>query len=441
MNAVLKERLVNSLLARNLVLVCGAGLSRAVPSNIPSAAGLAEECYDRYIRSGGYLDPAIRSDLEQQARHFFQLGQLDLVFIREVVDWGRFTVPPNAGHTAIADFLCCKAVELAISTNYDELIERAAETLGEKDLLPCIRAYELNVPNSRHRHFLKLHGCRKQNRPETLWCSDQLADPIIQRNIQQLSGWLQANLPSKDFVFLGFWSDWAYLNLVLEQSIQAVPQPSTVVLVDPAEPANLQAKAPGLWTWAQTAGRFYHEQVTANDFLIELRTALSERFFAHLFNSGAAAYTSLKGGPPTRPSPSPTVSCDRWYDVRRDLSGLTRDKAVTEVQPGPHLVNVGLALVELNEFGANLTEDGFQLPNGKTARILGTAGPLSLVKQAHANEPPARQLEDLVICACATEDPGVVSIMRPTAPKTVMRPGVSGTWLTLNDGLAAAAAP
>ena len=45
--------------AGRLVLLCGAGLSMAPPSSLPSAWTVAARCYDRYVMS---IDPARSAD-------------------------------------------------------------------------------------------------------------------------------------------------------------------------------------------------------------------------------------------------------------------------------------------------------------------------------------------------------------------------------------------
>ena len=68
MDAAVRARLLASMKAGRLVLLCGAGLSMAPPSSLPSAWTVAARCYDRYVMS---IDPAcpqeLRGDLESLA--------------------------------------------------------------------------------------------------------------------------------------------------------------------------------------------------------------------------------------------------------------------------------------------------------------------------------------------------------------------------------------
>ena len=71
MDAILKERLLNSIENDRLVLFCGAGLSMSKPSRVPSAAELAKICSETYVRDyGTKLPDEIAVDLEKMAEYF-----------------------------------------------------------------------------------------------------------------------------------------------------------------------------------------------------------------------------------------------------------------------------------------------------------------------------------------------------------------------------------
>jgi len=64
--------------AGRLLVVCGAGLSMAAPSNLPSARAVAERCFDKYrLESNPNCDIALRSDLEALAEHFAGIDALE----------------------------------------------------------------------------------------------------------------------------------------------------------------------------------------------------------------------------------------------------------------------------------------------------------------------------------------------------------------------------
>jgi hypothetical protein len=67
------------------VVVCGAGLSMAAPSNLPAAWRVAEASFDKYaLETDPACNPAMRHDLEAFAQHFVGLHTLQSVFIESL---------------------------------------------------------------------------------------------------------------------------------------------------------------------------------------------------------------------------------------------------------------------------------------------------------------------------------------------------------------------
>ena len=125
-------RLLQSIDAGRLVILCGAGLSMAPPSSVPSANELAQLCFNRYTATiDQHLDPDLENDLEALAGYFFENGTLISYFIRRLVPWDVFLVTPNRGHNALADFLISRIADAVLSSNYDLHIENAARRYGE----------------------------------------------------------------------------------------------------------------------------------------------------------------------------------------------------------------------------------------------------------------------------------------------------------------------
>ena len=105
-----KTRLLASMNAGRLIVLCGAGLSMAAPSSLPSARTVAERCFDKHrLESDPNLDPTLRQDLEALAEHFAGQHTLGSIFIEHLVPWPDFVRPSNAGHAAVADFLLTRA--------------------------------------------------------------------------------------------------------------------------------------------------------------------------------------------------------------------------------------------------------------------------------------------------------------------------------------------
>jgi hypothetical protein len=91
MEPEVQARLLASMDARRLVVVCGAGLSMAPPSCLPSAKEIAEACFDEYrIIIDPHIDPNLRGNLEELAEHFAAQETLESVFIEKLVPWNKF---------------------------------------------------------------------------------------------------------------------------------------------------------------------------------------------------------------------------------------------------------------------------------------------------------------------------------------------------------------
>ena len=205
--------------AGRLVILCGAGLSMAQPSNLPAAWKVAEMCFDEYkLKIDPSIDMALRHDLEALAEHFVGLKNLKTVFIENIVPWVEFERPPNPGHAAIADFLITKNFAAGLSGNYDKLIERCAWNYGA-DFVGSLDGDEATVANYKQAPLLKFHGCGHRDRSSTVWATSQLDDLNIASRIEKSKVWMAANLRKKDLLVVGFWSDWNYLNQILDGAI------------------------------------------------------------------------------------------------------------------------------------------------------------------------------------------------------------------------------
>jgi hypothetical protein len=89
----------------------------ADPSNLPSAAQLASEAKRTHDTQYGATRPPLPAGIEEQAEYFFQRGELGTVYLRTFIDPHAFAGHPNAGHTAVANLLLVRAIQIAASTN------------------------------------------------------------------------------------------------------------------------------------------------------------------------------------------------------------------------------------------------------------------------------------------------------------------------------------
>jgi hypothetical protein len=198
LDAELTADLLASIESGRLVIVCGAGLSMAPPSSLPSAKAVAQAAFDEYVVA---IDPAadrtLRDDLEELAQHFVNLGTLKTVFIERLVPWSQFVRPPNPGHAAVADFLITRATASSSSANYDGLIERQAWDYGA-DFVSSLDGDEATARSVIHSPLLKFNGCSIRDRRETVWSKSQLGDPVIASRIAKSRTWMAARCIERD---------------------------------------------------------------------------------------------------------------------------------------------------------------------------------------------------------------------------------------------------
>ena len=433
MDPVLLTKLLGSIASDNLVVFCGAGLSMAKPSELPSARAVANNVAAKYCSVTAAVLPAnADSDLEVLASFALSRGELRKLMLQKLVEWYKFTRKPNAGHFAVADFLGARIVEFAISTNFDTLIEVAAEDLGEPLFEAALDGKEASRA-SPHHPLLKIHGCCRRNKEETLWCREQLLTPPLKDRIESSKIWLNAQLRGRDVLFIGFWTDWDYLNSVIEDCIRS-SEPALVVLVDPLDSSALQCKAPELWNWANSGRfQFHHERISGADFLDELRKEFSILFLEQLLAEARPTFCALTGS-----SSSPPFSFDRtktsadFYSLRRDYTGISSTNIVREKIPSALCAQVGAMHLRLISKGAVLEIPRFVL-SGKRIRLVQGAGQvLSLVKNRFAEESAPPIADEVVICAGAADDGGVPAhlVRGAASPSIVRSSGLSAKWLT-----------
>lgn len=243
-DATLKTRLLRAIEADSLVFLCGAGLSMAPPSSLPSALTVANACYDEWNLIEP-IDPALRDDLEALANHFYNDGGFKEVFINRLIPWNSLVGSPNAGHAAIADMLISRAAKAALSANFDPLIEDWARDhkIDMRGALDGIEAENFRFTSS---PLVKFHGCLLRGREETIWTAAQFAEPQLLQRKRTCSDWMRLNLPGKHLVVVGFWSDWGYLNDVLADAF-GLASAESVTVVSPGDTTGLEKKAPKLW--------------------------------------------------------------------------------------------------------------------------------------------------------------------------------------------------
>lgn len=418
--------------AGRLVVVCGAGLSMAPPSNLPAAWRVAEASFEKYkLETDPNCDATMRHDLEAFAQHFVDLHTLQSVFIESLVPWDLFVRPPNAGHAAVADFLVTRAIAAALSTNYDVLIEQSAIKNGF-DFQNSLDGDEANTRSRTQSPLLKFHGCATRDRLATVWAPSQLSEPPVADRILKSKTWMAANLRQKDLLVVGFWSDWAYLNTLLSNVLDGLA-PLSVTVIDLADAAALQAKAPELWTLAHSPNvEFTHIQESGADALAELRKAFSQNYLRAVLAAGKTAFEASSGGAcdPAWLEP-PDLDNDALYNLRRDAEGVPGSKPARRLKPDQCEI-LGLFHLLLRQAGAAPTARGYDLA-GRSIRVVNGAGAVLNQLRTKFVEAPVIDSTDIVVAAGATNLPLPPNVVRPGAAGSFIRPAAMGNWYDLGE--------
>lgn len=425
-------RLLGSIEADRLVLLCGAGLSIPPPSNLMSAARVSQACYDKY-RAIAVLPAPLRDDVDALAGHFHGRGEFQTVFL-SLVPWPDLVGEPNAGHAAVADFLICGGAAAALSANFDPLIEQWANARkialrGALNSQDAVNFTDTPSP------LIKFHGCLIRNRDETLWTQGQLTDAAVTARVLSCSDWMRVHLPGKDLLVAGFWTDWGYLNSVLAAALNTQAFGS-VTVVDPLDDATLQGKAPELWARLTMTGiQFRHIQASGNDVLEELRIGFSKVWARRFFQLARPLMEAEgKSFSPTTADTLDTLGSEDLYNFRRDGEGVPYNRAARMKAPVRELGPAALAHTLLIEAGA--TRDGaWYTYAGRRVRIVhGSGQVLSTVREQY-KEPPTLPEADIIVCAGALDPAVPGSLISTGTGRSVVRPAAGGRslWLTLEQ--------
>jgi hypothetical protein len=423
-------RLLGSIEANRLVLVCGAGLSMSPPSNLMSAMKVAEACYDKY-QATKVLPPELRQDIDGLAGYFYarSIAEFESVFLGSLVPWNELVGEPNTGHAAVGDFLTSRAAVAALSANFDNLIEQWA-TSHKNAMRGALTGQEAaNASFSANANpLLKFHGCLNLDREKTLWTAGQLDDPAVKNRVESCTKWMELNLPGKDLLVIGFWSDWGYLNEVLAKAL-AVKNFGSVTVVDPKTADELAAKAPQLWTTLSTGtAMFQHVPGSGAEALEELRVAFSRVWLRKFY---ALAKTLVEAEGKAYGILDPEMPCDDLYDCRRDAEGVPNNRAAQEREPPPHAAQAAF-FHHLMHHAGKAREGSWYRCGDKRVRVVQGAGQsLNTVKEKF-KESPALMQPDIVVCAGAIDIPVPARLISTGRGESVVRPqsGGSAHWMT-----------
>jgi hypothetical protein len=420
---------LDGILNNRLVLIAGAGLSMAAPSNLPSAAKIAADAKAEYDARYGGIRPPLPEGIEDQAELFFQAKELG-VYLKEFVDQDAFAAQPNAGHVAVADLLLSHGLRAAVTTNVDILVEAAGQNLMGQ-VFTGIEGTAVAAAPAGTAPMLKIHGCWLQEREHTVWAPGQLTEPPVAGRIATSANWLQNALLDKDLLIVGYSTDWDYLNQVIAQTLGAVA-PASVIVVDPSQTAAFIAKAPELAALADRAGKgSHHLEMSGADFLDALRLKFSKVFIHRAIAKGVAEFTAMAGHPPAPASTeAPDLDNDSLWRIRRDLLGCKPGRPARQAMPHDEPA-VGLTLLQLREAGGD-ADGPYWNVGGRTVRVIRAAGAfLHALESQYRSDMPPISAPDLVV-AVGAEDVHLPADLARRPDNSIAR-GAGPGWMTRAD--------
>jgi hypothetical protein len=421
---------MNSLDAGNLVILAGAGLSIPAPSRLMSAVRVAEHCYDQYLPIQ-QLPAHMRGDIDALAGHFF--GQNAFAyFIDRLVPWDALAGEPNAGHAAIGDFLLTSASYAVLSANFDSLIEDWCKR-HKVAFRAALTGQQAGAYAATARPLLKFHGCMDLDRDNTLWTIGQIDAEAPAARIASCRQWMEQNLPQKDLLIIGFWTDWGYLNQVLANLLDN-QQPVSVTVIDPSDAAALEVKAPGLWAILAGLPGFTHIQMSSDEALSELRAEFSKVWVRRLLAKGRPLYEHAIGACAAEHLACPDLDVDNLYALRQDAEGTSYMKAARLKEPSNEAGQVAFARMLLSDAGAAPEGSWFRL-NNRTVRVVNGQGQTLGNAQETHDEPASLGTADIVICANAFNGGLPGRLVHGEGDKRVTRQsrGGASVWMSLEQ--------
>ena len=427
------DKALDALLNDRLALLCGAGLSMAAPSSIPSAAQLAEKAKKKYDATYGTERPPLPVAIDDQAQFFFAKGELYTIYLQGYIDQDAFAAQPNSGHFSIADLMLVRGIRTTVSTNVDTLIETAGNILFGHVSMGVTRDDMVILPDDKA-PLLKIHGCWN-DLVSTIWASNQIDEDPIKTRIAECGEWLKVRLANRDLLILGFSTDWDYLNKVLKTSLGSV-NPSRVIVVDPCKTAELKKKAPVLYGLGQRANvAFYHVQKSSDIFLETLRVDFSKSFIRRILHFGKSAFQVTAGYEANvNWLELNSEDAEILWQIRRDLEGCKPNEPAKLRYPVEEPL-VGMTILQLQARGAVLNGSYWEL-EGKQIRLVRAANQaLHDVEAAFSGDVAPAVAPDYSVAIGAEPYSLPKNVARCSSNGSIVR-GARGIWLSRPDAVA-----
>lgn len=432
MNSDQRTALLGSIAACRLAVICGAGLSRPWPSSLPLAAHVSDTCWQRRLPIE-LLPAPLRWDLGALAQHFFDKGEMDF-FLQGLVPWEELGGQPNRGHAAVGDLIMCGGVHSVLSANFDDMIERWIWT-HRIDFSAALDGIEAAATQAKHPVLLKFHGCIR-DRMSTVWCEGQIAEQPISGRLEASKSWMSLHLQEKDFLIVGFFSDWSYLNDLFSTLLAAGKH--RVFVVDPCPLDDLRGKAAGLSKVLDEASvEIHHIQQSSDEFFDELRAAFGLAWLRQLLTSGSAAVEVLTGSAPTpQELELDALDAETLYALRCDAEGGTGAHGARTKQPPPDASEVGTVHLLLRRKGA-VREGALWKLEGHLIRVInGRNRMLSQVSSDFGrDEPPGIEQAEITIVANAADYDAPRNIVREGEAMNLIRRGSASRWMKFSPAV------
>ncbi len=256
-----------------------------------------------------------------------------------------------------------------------------------------------------------------------------MTEPVIADRVSTCSTWMNLNLPGKDILVVGFWTDWGYLNNVFAKAL-AVHGFGSITVVDPQGSAALETKAPQLWA-SLTGGttRFEHIQASGADALTELRTTFSKVWLKKFYQFGKPL---LEQEGKTYTPIDPDMNSEDLYSSRCDAESRPSNSAALTKEPAKEGAQAAFFHHLLLQATANRNGSWYDYAGKKIRVVQGGGEALNTVRERHM-EPPASAQPDIIVCAGAMDIPLPGKILGSGTGASVVRPAPGGAarWLTL----------
>lgn len=267
-----------------------------------------------------------------------------------------------------------------------------------------------------------------------VWARGQLTAVPVADRIARSTQCLHVHLLNRDLLIVGYWTDWDYLNEVLAATLGAVA-PARVIVIDPADSAVFQDKAPTLFALGQRATTaFHHVRASGSDFLDSLRLSFAKSFVRQLLHAGRAEFESM-AGQPVQPAwiEPPNLDNEMLWRVRRDLEGRISNEPAKDRAP-PNEPLLGLTLLQLRAGGA-IPDGSYWLINGVRVRVFRAVNKaLHRVEAEFEREVAPAVAPDLVIAVGAESQALAPNVARAGTKPTIAR-GTAGRWRTRPEAI------